>query len=434
MGIDYSETNLGYGNAADIEAMEGNYFPNGLIGQSDVTWDLYSFYEPQYHWINLKRSSSNHWHYDYPNGNIEYANETSFTKGKGYMMAISQDSYLNNTGTLNTTDFTIPVTAASEAPGLDEHGYNLLGNPYQAYLDMSAFFGNNNNKAQFDNSYWVYIAEGNNYMAGNFAASENLALPSGTLHPHQAFFVKVKEQSGSGKDGMEAQFAYDMATADAQAHSFYRGTKVNYPLVNLFATDAEGMKDLAVVEFNRPEQGGSEKLRALNNANFDLSAALGGKEYSILFTEEDTEKVPVHFSTREDGTFTLTWETMHGTFTSLLLVDNMTGTITDMLRADHYTFDASTEDYASRFYITYRVTGVDENNEGDGSFAFFDGSEWVVNGQGQLDVIDVMGRVLYSQRLVNEHNRVSLNGVAKGVYLMRVSDGTNTMVQKIVVR
>ena len=112
----------------------------------------------------------------------------------------------------------------------------------------------------------------------------------------------------------------------------------------------------------------------------------------------------------------------------------MTGAITDMLHSDHYTFDATTSDYASRFYLTYACTGVDEYNEGDGSFAFFDGSEWVVNGKGQLDIIDVTGRVLFSKRIANEQNRVNLNNVAPGVYMMRVSDGKDTMVQKIVVR
>jgi hypothetical protein len=144
--------------------------------------------------------------------------------------------------------------------------------------------------------------------------------------------------------------------------------------------------------------------------------------------------VPVHFTTEEDGTFTLTWNTHNGEFTSLLLVDNMTGTITDMLHTDHYTFDATTDDYASRFYITYRVTAVDENVDGDGTFAFFDGSAWIVEGKGMLDVVDVQGRTLFSERLVNDKNRVSLNGVAAGVYLLRVSDGNDTMVQKIVVR
>jgi hypothetical protein len=282
----------------------------------------------------------------------------------------------------------------------------------------------------------VYIAEGDNYIAGNFEASDNVALPSGTLHPHQAFFVKVKQNNGSntGKDGMEAQFTYDMATAAAKAYSFFRDNKVNYPLVNLKASNERGMQDLAVIEFNRPEMGGSNKLRALNNASFELCSHMEGEDYSILFAPEGTERVPVRFRTKEDGTFTLTWETMHGEFSSLLLVDNMTGTVTDMLRADRYTFDAGADDYASRFYITYRVTDVEEHNEGDGTFAWFDGSEWIVEGQGVLDVVDVMGRTVYSERLVNESNRVGLNGVAKGVYLLRVSDGTNTMVQKIVVR
>jgi hypothetical protein len=252
------------------------------------------------------------------------------------------------------------------------------------------------------------------------------------LHQHQAFFVHSEAENAT------LTFKPGMATAtmpEGYTAPYFRGEgRINYPLVNLFVENIKGNRDLAVIEFNRPELGGATKVNGVRNANFQVAASLEGHRYGLVFTPEGTEKVPVHFTTEENGTFTLTWETLHGDFTSLLLVDNMTGTITDMLRADSYTFDATTDDYASRFYITYTVTGVDEYNEGDGTFAFFDGSEWVVNGKGQLDVVDVQGRTLYSERLVNDKNRVSLNGVSAGVYLLRVSDGTNTMVQKIVVR
>ena len=92
-------------------------------------------------------------------------------------------------------------------------------------------------------------------------------------------------------------------------------------------------------------------------------------------------------------------------------------------------------DYASRFYITYTCTGVDEEvmYESD-NFAFFDGSEWVVNGKGQLDVIDMTGRVLYAEQLNNDQNKVNLDGFAKGVYLMRVIDNKVVRTQKIIVR
>jgi hypothetical protein len=308
---------------------------------------------------------------------------------------------------------------------VEEIGYNLLGNPYMGYLDMNKFLNENTSLGE---SYWVYLAEQNGYVPGNGNASDNDALPSGTLHPHQAFFVKTSA------DSLEVIFNYEMATAEPNEFSYYRDVHVNYPLVNLFATDEQGMKDLAVIEFNRPELGGSTKLRALNNANFEISAFAEGSDYSILFTEEGTEKVPVHFRTREDGTFTLTWQTMHGTFTNLMLVDNLTGVRVDMLRNDHYTFEGSVDDYAARFYITFNVTDVEELN-GDGEqFAWFDGNDWIINGKGQLQVIDVTGRVLQTAFVSGEQTRLHLNGVAAGVYVMRLTNGTQSVSQKIVVK
>ena len=228
-----------------------------------------------------------------------------------------------------------------------------------------------------------------------------------------------------------------MATATKNDGSYFRGDEdqVNYPLVNIFATNERGNRDLAIVEFNRPEIGGATKVSFMNTANFELSANLEGQGYGLLFTPEGTEKVPVHFKAQEDGTYTLTWSTYNGDFSSLLLVDNKTGVIIDMLRADKYTFDATANDYSSRFYLTYAVTGIDDN-EGtvNETFAWFDGSEWVVNGQGQLDVVDMLGRTLRSERLTNDQNRVSLDGVSAGVYLMRVTNGKSVKVQKIVVR
>ena len=417
----------GFMNPANIESMDANcYFPNGLFDQNAVTWDFYTYSEEFHHWVNLKRTD----HYYQENGqSFTYVNETSFEPGKGYMMAISQDSYMNSTGLLNNDDVKVTITNM-ESQHLDTEynkGWNLVGNPYQAYLDLEALFADDDNKNEARFAY-VYDADENMYVPFVENASNNPHIVKQFVHQHQAFFVH------SEKESTRLTFKPGMAKVAEDAPYFRGSDRVNYPLLNLFAENTKGNRDLAVIEFNRPELGGATKVNGVRNANFQVAASLEGHRYGLVFTPEGTEKVPVHFTTEENGTFTLTWETLHGDFTSLLLVDNMTGTITDMLRADSYTFDATTDDYASRFYITYAVTAVDEYNEGDGTFAFFDGSEWVVNGKGQLDVVDVQGRTLYSERLVNDKNRVSLNGVSAGVYLLRVSDGTNTMVQKIVVR
>lgn len=419
----YGGTPGGYLGQANITEIDDNsYFPNGLIGQSDVKWDFYAYSEKQYHWINLKRDDH---YYQNTGDTLQYANEDQFIPGKGYMMAISKDSYMSSTGKLNTGGEEVVLTNQEDlGDRVYNKGWNLVGNPYQAYLDLSKI-------PDRDGGFYIFDADQKVYAPVVAGQSQNESIPSTVIHPHQAFFMHTSEKSET------FTFSYDWATdeKDGNGASYYRGgDRVNYPLVNLFAENERGNRDMVVVELNRPELGGATKANGLRNANFQIAASLQGHRYSLLFTPENTDKVPVHFTTEENGTFTLTWNTQNGNFTSLLLVDNKTGNITDMLTSDHYTFNASTNDYASRFYLTYACTGVEENNDGDGSFVFFDGSQWVVDGQGFMDVVDMLGRTVYTERLVNEHNRVNLNGVVPGVYLMRVSDGKNTMVQKIVVR
>lgn len=434
------EGETGYGKPVDIKTLEGSYFPDGLISGSnpaiggDVKWDFYTYFEPEYHWINLKRSGANHWHTDggaqiqYLSGQEGVAvnnNETIFVPGKGYMMAINQDTYMNSTGVLNSGNVKIKLTQQeSQSPAPEEaynEGWNLVGNPYQAYLKMSEL-------GTLGYAAYTYDADKGVYVPFVMTASTNPDVLADNVHPHQAFFVHA------AKDGDVLEFTPEMATTEKNSNSYFRDGKINYPLVNLYAENEGGSRDLTVIELHRPELGGVTKMQTMRSSNFIIAAHLDGQSYGLVFTPEGTERIPVHFIADENGTYTLRWNTQNGEFTSLRLVDNLTGTNYDMLANDHYTFTASTEDYASRFYITYTVTDVDENVDGESNFAYFDGTDWVINGQGTLDVVDVLGRTLFSQRLTNDQNRVNLNGVAKGVYLLRVSNGKNTMVQKIVVR
>ena len=425
------EEDHGWDSDIDLQSMTDGYFPNGLPAalHQSVKWDFYNYYEPEYHWINLKPVDGVHNRINY---NEADQNTGKFTSGKGYMMAIEKDSYMSSTGTLNAGD--VPVTITSQAPDSDpmyNKGWNLVGNPYQAHLDLSALFSDSDNSGKATQAY-VYDADLRVYTPFVELASDNPNIIQRYVHQHQAFFVHAES------DGEDLTFKPTMAMAEpAEGYTFthFRGDEhINYPLVNLFAENAAGNRDLAVVEFNRPELGGATKINGLRNANFQIFAHMDDNNYGLLFTPEGTERVPVWFKTEEDGVFTLTWNTLHGDFTSLRLVDNLTGVNYDMLANDSYTFEAKKDDFASRFYITYACTGVEEYNEGDDTFAFFDGSEWVINGKGYLEVVDVMGRVLFAERLSNDQNRISMNGYANGVYLMRISDNNNVKVQKIVVR
>ena len=416
------------------------FFPIDL--QSWKRADFYCFYEPQYHWINFRRNSLSHWHMDNYTLNIPYTNETQFKQGKGYLVAnqtIYGSSYgknyqfIQNRGTLGNGDITIDVTAsAPDWTGLK--GYNLLGNPYQSYLDFEKFITENTGEGKiwsgdeaFAQTYAVYDPEAATYLQYKESTSKEAKAADQNINMHQGFMIRVSKAG-------TAKFTNDMRT-NTKGNGF-RGTENHYPLIN-FTLNNGTTNDVAVLELGRPENDGALKLR-VGDTKGRISLRHDNQDFGILFRDITEGSQPLYFDTDEDGTFTLSWNTANADFSSLTLVDNLTGVKYDMLANDSYTFQGNASDYRSRFKVVIgRFTGIDEEDgpsTGSGTFAFFDGSDWVVNGQGQLTVTDMTGRTVYSSNLTNDQNRVSLNGVANGVYLMRVANGQNVNVQKIVVR
>ena len=118
----------------------------------------------------------------------------------------------------------------------------------------------------------------------------------------------------------------------------------------------------------------------------------------------------------------------------MYLVDNITGVQYDMLLNDSYTFEANKNDYYSRFYITFVLEEEGNDDEDNNSFVFFDGSQWVVTGEGTLQFIDVLGHILMQTEMTSMQNWVNLPRVASGVYLMRLINGEEIKVQKIIVK
>ena len=332
-----------------------------------------------------------------------------------------------------------------------------MGNPFHAYLDFETFQGNNNS---IENYYIVYNADGfgdtdNNYGDGFSyyvaGGSENGAYASQYLHPHQGFFVNVKAPQDDKATPPALNFSeeHTVLRSAIGTSGSYRGEERHaYPLVNLFLKSDKGCSDVCVVELNRPEWGGATKLRDMYTGNGLFYAFHDNKNYAALFATPDAERIPIKFEPKDTAgdTYTLSWNTANGEFNKLILVDNLTGVQYDMLRNSSYSFSGKKGDYYSRFYITFDVTGIEEEEEEDDdttgtastSFAFFDGSEWVVtnssHGTATLDLIDLQGRVLHSATLAEGQARIGLPDVAKGMYLLRLNSNNGTKVQKIIVK
>ena len=93
-----------------------------------------------------------------------------------------------------------------------------------------------------------------------------------------------------------------------------------------------------------------------------------------------------------------------------------------------YSFEAKNSDYASRFKLVF-ATGK-ANNGSD--FAYISDGNIIVNGEGTLQVIDMTGRIISTEQ-INGMAHVNVNAAA-GVYVLQLTNGENTMTQKIVVK
>ncbi len=442
-------------------------------GRYPYGMDFYTWTEPDYHWINFKRNGPNHWHtdtrgeddhwhleykpygiYDEENGKPKNVNEEYLIVGRGYMASIGTETFMQSHGKLNKDisqsdgndaglGILLTNTSESKLPG-----WNLVGNPYHGYLDFnlvgtanSSVLGtvniNTNEGSQDVPFYVIYDADKYNEQSGKAStafryypvtSSINGDYADPYLHPHQGFYVKAKSGGGTLK------FTENMLVSRANVGTGgdFRDERPAYPLVNLYLSSDKGCADVTVIEFNRPEWGGARKLKELRVGDGLFYGHHDGTYYAALFAEEGVERVPLWFEAKDDDIFTIKWNTANGDFHSMYLIDNIAGVQYDMLRNDTYSFEGHKGDYPSRFYIVFDVTGVDEFDEGDHNFVFFDGSQWVVTGDGLLEFIDVHGRVLW-QKTVSGQSRVGLPNVACGMYLMRLTNNEGTRVQKVII-
>ena len=445
---------------------EATTFGTGLISGSDEDgcfpygMDLYTWTEPDYHWINFKRNGPNHWHSDGDHEHIDYkpygvedsdpypmnVNEDNLIVGRGYMASIATETFMQSHGKLNAND--TEEILLTNTTGSKLQGWNLVGNPFHSYLDFNkvgASDGPNKNVLNVHGGegafYVVYNADkyGQEGGYGTDAASTAFRYypvngsvggdyANRYIHPHQGFYVSAKAE---GNLQFTKGMLVNRSTVGDTIH--LRDEMPAYPLVNLYLSSDQGCADVTVIEFERPEWGGARKIKELRVGDGLFYAHHGDTKYAALFAQMGIDRVPLWFEAKEDDIFTMKWNLANADFHSMYLIDNIAGVQYDMLRNNTYSFEGHKGDYPSRFLIVFSLTDVDEHLEGNG-FVFFDGSQWMVTGEGDLEFIDALGQVLVRTQVHGGQSRVGVPDVAPGVYLFRLTNTEGTRVQKVIVK
>ena len=401
VGMPFTKHIIGY--ASDEEGSNGNNYyliASPLAGAVDPTtvgmitdnlgvnatpetstYDLYRFDEAlDLEWVNYRG----------------HENDFSLVNGQAYLYACKNGTTLTFTGTPYSGDAKTVTLSRTDNEDVDFQGWNLVGNPFaeEAYIEREYF----------------YVMDGN---GAEIIAEENT---SRALQPMEGIFVVADH------DGEEITF-----TKQAP------GAKANIVL-NL--TQGRGNTiDRAIVGIG---QGRTLPKFMLNPNNTKLYIPQNGEDYAAVRSLASGE-IPVSFVPAEDGFFTISVDVRNMNLRSLILKDYVRNVSIDLLRTPNYMFKASVYDRADRFILSFRTSNsiykekfVKGANPED--FSFYSNGVFVIDNEGEatLQVIHLHGRVLSSENIYGSTS-VQVDA-APGVYMLRLANGDNVKVQKVVVR
>lgn len=334
---------------------------------------------------------------------------SALQNGRGYLYRNYYDHTITISGDLNTGDvgnyvltYNATLTYNDESHDNIFKGFNIIGNPYPHNIKKGADQAITNDYLETN----YYVLQEN----GTWLATEDGA----EIPPMTGILVQAKSTANGKTLTMK-----DVPVA-AEAKSDEKSVKNNV----WFTVGNDEFEDRACVEFN--DGHGLNKMTHENENAPMLYFHHKGERFASVDLGKADKAVNLYFEPKKTGFFTLSVQ-LQGNYTYLHLIDKLAGKDINLLETNEYTFVGSAADDANRFIV--RV-GKPDNDEDDANqvFAYQSGNEIVVEGEGELQVFDVMGRLVMTQHVsgVEAVEKPSQNGV----YILRLNDKT----QKVVVR
>ena len=367
-------TNWGEPDPASPYVPDGWYFiasPADGASFSTVTtgdYDLYVLDNATMHWLNHKNPANNAL---FDNG---------FQRGRGYLYATNEENV-----TLQFSGEAVPYESSYTIPL--EAGWNLVGNPFtrnvvpnQSYLTL------------------VNAASATSVTAGSGEITPGMGIAVYSENGGTLGFTLPGEASSAPSNNIQMTLSQTVTTRGET-----RTTTI----------------DNAIVSFNENES--MPKFNLLEG-HAKLYIPQGNDDYAIAYSDRQGE-VPVYFKANEFGTYIISFE---GTdLKNIELIDILDNIAVNLGENPSYTFIGSPADRRARFKLVF---GPPTGSE-DVIFAYQNGSDIIVNGEGELQVFDVMGRLIVTQH-VNGVETCHGASLQTGVYIMKL----NGKSQKIVIK
>ena len=324
--------------------------------------------------------------------------ETEFQQGHGYMASYHTEGTAYFEGYLSYESnyrFSDKLKYHGDDPKAQIDNFHLLGNPFTFDMDWSKVTAEN-----LVDGYAVITTDGNWSYA-----------TSGTIKAGDGFFVKVTAE--------DPILNYNVAASTRSRRADNESS-----FINIIASSKAG-KDNVIIAFDDSDNEGFDKLESFNENISEIYVKENGKRYGILNYDENVEEIELYFDAHKMSEYTIN-AISSVDYASVVLVDRFSGVETNLLESS-YTFQAMTDDKRDRFVLRMSKDVVDE------SFVYRSGNELIVNAEGKVQILDVMGRVVYNSDIVDSNHRINISAFNSAAYIIRVVNTNEVKTQKVVI-
>jgi len=332
----------------------------------------------------------------------------------------------------------VPNNGIISGETLVNNKYYLIGNPYPSALNAKKFLDDNSLLLKGTLYFWTHntpVVLGGAYrytsddyatynltgstivrtpaISGNTPGNTPVA-PTGYIGAGQSFFALSKSAGTvTFNNGMRAGLTAAENTQffkSASKEADYEKHRVWLNITNTegaFKQMLVGYIEGATNEYEDRYDGGSFNA----NPYIDFYSIGNGRKYTIqgrALPFEDTDEVPLGYSTTITGNFTIAIDQVDGNLTrqAIYLEDKKTNVIHD-LKAGDYTFTTEKGTYADRFVLRYTSktlgTGDFENTQNGLLVSVKEKTIKVTSSQEnikEVTIFDVSGKLLYNKKKV----------------------------------
>ncbi|MEI6753311.1 MAG: T9SS type A sorting domain-containing protein [Paludibacter sp.] len=380
------------------------------------------------------------------------AQGTTFENGRGYIaLPATGPTTLTFTGSLNTGNVT--TGSLTRTTGASKLGFNLVGNPYAAYLNLETMDTTN-----ILSSYWLrsrnsgdtgYDFDTYNLKSGLGISKSGKSI-TGYIPPMQAFWIRVKD----GKSPTTLSFSNAMCGHSNTSNNLFRApsaSNVIQQVLNLQVSNGLNM-DETILAFNPKASNGPDAYdspkMAINAVSIpEIFTVVSGEQVAINGMNSipyDTE-IPLGFTTGQAGANFSIKASQISNFdpsVSIYLKDysDLINTPVQLTADAAYTFSSGiTTNNTSRFALIFKsssiATGFNGNDIQNVWISVNGTNQVVVNGnsgESSVSIYNTIGQKLYSKTL--SYGSTTLNTpLQPGVYLVSVTSGGKTITKKVII-